>query len=320
MMIRKSESRQSLLILAGPTAAGKTKIAILLAKKLNTEIISADSASVYRYIDLGTAKPTQKEQELVKHHLIDVVEPHEDFSVADYQKLAIRAIKDLAGDGKLPLLAGGTGLYINAVTENYAFGDHGANPALRQELWQRAKNEGGNDYLYNRLLAVDPTSAAIIHPHDLKRTIRALEFYETEGIPISQQVEATNLNPNPYNTLFFGITMDRNRLYERIEQRVDNMINEGFIAEVKSLLSMGYKEQDPGLQVLGYRQLTAYLNGKVDLAEAIASIKKETRNLAKRQLTWFRRNKNIRWFNVTDEKSIAKIVENIYTAVKELPA
>jgi len=319
-MTKKYDCKQNLLVIAGPTAVGKTNIAILLARKLNSEIISADSASVYRYLDLGTAKPTQEEQKLVKHHLIDVAEPHEDFSVADYQKLAVKTINDLAGDGKLPVLAGGTGLYINAVTENYAFGKHGANPVLRKELCQQANNEGEREYLYNRLLAVDPASAAIIHPHDLKRTIRALEFYETEGIPISQQLKTTYLNPSPYRTLFFGITMNRQQLYERIELRVDKMIKEGFIDEIKSLLSMGYNEKDPGLQVLGYRQLTMYLKGKIDLDEAVTSIKKETRNLAKRQLTWFRRNKEMIWFDIVDEKSIAKIVENIYTAVKELPA
>ncbi len=317
-MNKINTNKQNLVVLVGPTATGKTNLALNLAQKINTEIISADSASVYSYLDLGTAKPTPEEQELVKHHLIDVVKPDKLFSVANYQKLALQAINNLAKDKKTPFLVGGTGLYIDSITKNYSFGKHGSNPLLRKELSIIASKEGGREYLYKLLTDVDPVSSDVIHPNDLKRIIRALEFYKIEGVPISQQVKETQINTNPFNTLIYGITMERNMLYKRIETRVDKMIKLGFVDEVKSLLEMGYEEKDPGLKVLGYRQLVEYITGKVDLQEAVSSIKKETRNLAKRQITWFKRNENIRWYDMSEVKKPEKIVENIYTEVKEL--
>ena len=313
----KSSENIPLLIMAGPTAVGKSALALELATKLKTDIISADSAQVYRSLNIGTAKPTAKEQKYVKHHLINLVNPDQHFSVADYQKLAAPTIKLLHQQGKMPFMVGGTGLYIRAVTDYYAFGKKGGDPTLRKELEFRAANDGIIK-LYEALQRVDPAAAAKIHPHDQRRIIRALEVYELEGKPISIQNVETRLRSSPYKTLFFGLNMERALLYERIENRVDQMIADGFLEEVEGLRGRGYTKEDPGMQILGYRQLMGYLEGHLDWEMTVAEIKKQTRNLAKRQLTWFRREKNIRWIDVLETGSVETIIENIYRKVQDL--
>lgn len=310
-------SKIPLLVLVGPTAVGKSELAIKVARQLKTDIISADSAQIYRHLDIGTAKPSPEEQKTVKHHLIDLVEPDQYYSVADYQKSAARTIKELWQEGKLPFLVGGTGLYIKAVTDSYAFGPKGASRELRAAYEEMASSEG-LDKLYDRLRAIDPDAAGRIHPNDQRRIIRALEVYTLERKPISEQVTQTGREVSPYKTVIFGINMERGLLYSRIEERVDDMIKQGFIKEVQSLCEDGYDDHTPGMQVLGYKQLLTYLKGNTSLEETVTEIKKQTRNLAKRQLTWFRRESNLEWITSTDQFSIDSITEIICTKVKDI--
>lgn len=299
-----------LVAVVGPTATGKSKLALQLAVDLEGEIVSADSAQVYRYLDIGTAKPTLKERQTVKHHLIDVIHPHEEFSVAEYKKLADEAIDDIYEKGKLPILCGGTGLYINAVTERFAFSSSGKNPQLRQQLDETAR-EKGLDHLYSLLKEVDPDSAQKIHPHDKKRIIRALEVYYTEGVLLSRQQKETLNRPSRFHLLLMGLNKPREELYRAIERRTDSMMEKGFVEEVKWLLE-NYPAHAPGLNVLGYRQIRDYLQNLISYHEAVESIKKETRNYAKRQLTWFRRDERVRWFNPheTDLSSLEKFIND----------
>ncbi len=310
-----------LLVLAGPTAVGKTALAMEVAQALQTEIVSADSAQIYRDLDIGTAKPSAAEQRRVIHHLIDMVYPDQAFSVADYQKAAFRTIKALWQEGKLPFMVGGTGLYIRAVIDAYAFGAKGANPQIRATLSALAEARG-TEYLHRQLEGIDPHAAAAIHPRDSRRIIRALEVYSLEGKPISEQVSRTRQEQSPYQVLFFGLRVDRDILYRRIEERVDLMIQQGFLEEVRSLYHRGYGENSPGMQILGYRQLLAYLQGRCGWEETVAEIKKQTRNLAKRQLTWFRRDEALKWldYGANDEQNHAQdqFKEIICLKVKEI--
>ncbi len=306
-----------LLVIAGPTAVGKSELALQVAGQLDTEIISADSAQVYRFMDIGTAKPTVKEQTQIKHHLIDLVDPDQYFSVADYQQTANEIIKKLWSVRKLPLMVGGTGLYIRAVTTAYAFGKRGADVSTRKSFEQEAL-EYGLSCLYQKLQDLDPEAALKIHPNDQKRIIRALEVYSLEGRPISEQVKQTKITESPFKTVIIGLNMDRVALYERIEQRVEKMLKEGFLEEVRSLKDKGFKEADPGMQILGYRQLFAYLEGNSGWEDTVADIKKETRNLAKRQLTWFRREKTIIWIDLKEMAAREAVAEIICKIVKDL--
>lgn len=306
-----------LLVIAGPTAVGKSELALQVARQLKTEIVSADSAQVYRYMDIGTAKPSAEEQKRIKHHLIDLIDPDQPFSVADYQNAANEIINKLWSAKKLPLMVGGTGLYIRAVTTAYAFGNKGADFNTRKS-YEREAIRFGLSYLYQKLQDLDPEAARKIHPNDQKRIIRALEVYSLEGKPISEQVTQTRMTETPFKTILFGLNMDRDALYERIEKRVEKMLKKGFLEEVRSLKKKGFGEADPGLQILGYRQLFAYLEGNAGWEDTVIDIKKETRNLAKRQLTWFRREKEITWIDVNDSTATEVITENICKIVKDL--
>lgn len=306
-----------LLVLAGPTAVGKSAVALKLAEKLRTDIISADSAQVYRHLDVGTAKPSPEEQKMVKHHLIDIVNPDQNYSAADYQRDADIIIRQLKQEGKLAFVVGGTGLYIKALIYQYAFGSNGASRELRAEYADQARTEG-LDQLYSRLRSVDPVAASKIHPNDQRRIIRALEVYAVEGKPISDQVCRTGQKESPYETVIFGLKMERDLLYRRIDERVNEMIKKGFLDEVRKLYENGYREQAPGMQVLGYRQLLIYLQGGSNWEETIAEIKKQTRNLAKRQMTWFRGDNNIKWIDINDQSSVDNISENICLKVKDM--
>ncbi len=306
-----------LLVLVGPTAVGKTATAIKLAEMLETEVISADSAQIYRGLDIGTAKPNAKEQSKIKHHIIDLLEPDQPYSAAEYQKTADKTIIDIWNSEKMPFIIGGTGLYIKAVTDRYAFGQKGPSPKLREELQDRACRDGVGK-LYSTLEKMDPKAASAIHPHDQKRIIRALEVYYTEGKPISSQVEKTSHQESPYRTVKYGLNMERHLLYRRIEERVDMMIEQGFVEEVRRLYEKGYNDKMPGMQILGYRQIGRYLEDLNRWQETVASIKKETRNLAKRQLTWFRREKDIQWLEITNDFSYSRAAEIIYNNVKDL--
>jgi tRNA dimethylallyltransferase len=308
-----------LVVLVGPTAVGKTELAIKLASILKTEIISADSAQVYQLMNIGTAKPKPDELQLVKHHLIDLVKPDQLFSVATYQNVAEKIINLMWKEHKLPFMVGGTGLYIRAVMRGYAFGQKGPDIVIR-EIFEKQADQFGLTQLYNQLESLDPDAAKNIHPNDRKRIIRALEVFNLEGKSILEQVTGTYSKDSPYKTVCFGLTMDRQNLYSRIERRVDQMINDGFVEEVEKLIGRWYKAEDPGMKVLGYRQLYAFLNkhSSISWSDMIENIKKETRNLAKRQLTWFRRESDINWIKIDEYDSLNPVSEIICNEVKDL--
>ena len=284
-----------LLCLLGPTAVGKTEIAIQLAQHLDAEIISVDSRQIYRQMDIGTAKPTPEEQQAARHHLIDCVDISRPFSVADYQSLADTAIADIQNRGKQVLLVGGAGLYFRAIVDGL-FEGPGADPALRKRLEEEAA-QFGVDALHKRLQTYDPESAERIHPNNLVRVIRALEVYELTGTPMSELQQQWHPNKQRYPFIAFGLTMPRALLYRRIEQRVDVMLANGLIAEVESLLASGYARNSVALQSFGYRELIAYLDGDCTYLEAISQLKQNTRRFAKRQLTWFRKDTRIEWLD-----------------------
>ncbi|HEX3048478.1 MAG TPA: tRNA (adenosine(37)-N6)-dimethylallyltransferase MiaA [Bacillota bacterium] len=279
-----------LLVIAGPTAVGKTDCAISIALHLPFpgEIISADSMQVYKYLNLGTAKPSLEQQLAVKHHLIDLVTPDQEFTVSDFRRLFDKTITEVISRGKLPILSGGTGLYIRASLQAY-LGDNpaGADWDLRLRL-QEAAREQGAEFLFEQLKIVDPVAAARIHPNDLRRVIRALEVYQTTGRPISS-LQSKQPAEELYQLTYIFLERERADLYHRIDQRVDCMIEQGLLDEVRSLLEMGYSSDLKPMQGLGYRQMNDYLQKKCSWEEAVAAMKQQTRNYAKRQLTWFRK-------------------------------
>ncbi|MCR4430610.1 MAG: tRNA (adenosine(37)-N6)-dimethylallyltransferase MiaA [Tepidanaerobacteraceae bacterium] len=306
--------KKPLIVIVGPTAVGKTEIAIEVAKKLNCEIISADSMQIYRYMDIGTAKPSRAEQREIKHHMIDIIDPDQGFSAADFQVMAKECIEDIFSRNKLPLMSGGTGLYINSVCYNYIFSEIDKDISLREQLKKQAL-EYGNDFLYKKLEKLDPQAAKKIHPNNLKRIIRALEVCIKTGHTFSSYEEKTKKQKNPYDLFMFGLTRPREELYHRINERVLHMINTGLVEEVKKLLAMGYSRNLNSMQGLGYRQIIDYLDGKSTLEEAIYLISRDTRHYAKRQYTWFLKDKNIIWMDISKE-GMKKVTENIIKTVE----
>ncbi len=301
--------KKRLLIIVGPTAVGKTDTSIILAKELNGEIISADSMQIYRYMDIGTAKPNEEEKKGIPHHLIDIVNPDEEFSVAEFQKTAKNHINRLIEDEKLPIVAGGTGLYINSLIYDMDFTQSISNWELRGALEAEAR-EKGNEYVYNKLKQIDPHAAARIHPNNLKKVIRAIEVYEETGEKIGDFSTDLNINQE-YDVFFVGLTRDREELYDRINMRVDAMIEQGLIEEVKNLLSLGYDKNLIAFKGLGYKEIIGYLEGAYSLEEAMDILKRDTRRYAKRQLTWFRRYENIHWYNLSNYDSCENLAECI---------
>ncbi|OGW49543.1 MAG: tRNA (adenosine(37)-N6)-dimethylallyltransferase MiaA [Nitrospirae bacterium RBG_19FT_COMBO_42_15] len=287
-----------ILVIVGPTAVGKTRIAIELAKELNGEIISADSRQIYKGMDIGTAKPSKDEQAAVKHHMLNVVEPDEHFSVGEYKRNAEKIIEGIWQRKRLPIIAGGTGLYIRAVIDGLWEG-----PKADYELRDKLKKEEetfGKGYLYKKLKEVDPETAEKTKPNDLVRIVRSLEVYYKEGKTISHFHRLHGFQEKNYNIMFIGLTMDRGRLYKKIEERVDEMINSGLIDEVKALLKKEYNENISSMTGVGYRQAIGYLKGDYNLEEAVRLIKRDTKRYAKRQYTWFNKDKRIEWSNIDD--------------------
>ena len=287
-----------ILVIVGPTAVGKTRIAIELAKELNGEIISADSRQIYKGMDIGTAKPSKDEQAAVKHHMLNVVEPDEHFSVGEYKRNAEKIIEGIWQRKRLPIIAGGTGLYIRAVIDGLWEG-----PKADYELRDKLKKEEetfGKGYLYKKLKEVDPETAEKTKPNDLVRIVRSLEVYYKEGKTISHFHRLHGFQEKNYNIMFIGLTMDRGRLYKKIEERVDEMINSGLIDEVKALLKKEYNENISSMTGVGYRQAIGYLKGDYNLEEAVRFIKRDTKRYAKRQYTWFNKDKRIEWSNIDD--------------------
>jgi len=284
------------IVVAGPTASGKTGLAIHIAKKFDGEIVNADSMQIYKYMDIGTAKPTKEEMAQAVHHLIDFVEPDAEFSVADYTDLAHEKIADIYSRGKLAVVCGGTGLYINSLIDDVTFGEMESDYALRAELRKIAENQGAQ-VLLDMLAEFDEESAKKIHPNNLKRLIRAIEFYKVTGVPISKHQQMTKLIESRYNPLMMIIDHDRDVLYQRINQRVDIMLKEGLVDEVKSLMEKGYKRDMNSMKGIGYKEVMDYLEGNTSYEEMVEILKQSTRRYAKRQLTWFRRDERINYIN-----------------------
>ena len=307
--------KKSLVILTGPTAVGKTALSIALAKKLNAGIISADSMQVYKHMDIGSAKITPAEMQGVSHDLVDVYMPWEEFHVVRFQKDAKAAMERLWDGNRLPLVVGGTGFYIQALLYDIDFTEEESDPALRASYEAIAKQEGAQA-LHARLQTVDPKSAQEIHANNIRRVIRALEFYEKTGTPISAHNERERARSSPYRFAYFVLTDDREKLYARIDARVDTMMERGLLAEVKALQDMGCKRDMTAMQGLGYKELFAYLAGECSLEEAVRIIKRDTRHFAKRQLTWFKRERDVTWidksaFEYDKEKILSYILEII---------
>lgn len=290
--------KRPLVILTGPTAVGKTALSIALAKAIGGEIISADSMQVYRHMDIGSAKIMSEEMEGVPHHLIDVLEPAEEFNVVVFQKLAKQAVEEIYSRGHIPILVGGTGFYIQALVYDIDFTENNEDTALRQALEEQARREGA-DVLYERLRAVDPESCESIHAHNIKRVIRAIEFYEKTGKKISDHNREQRQNDSPYHFAFFVLTDSRDKIYQRIDERVDLMMAHGLMEEVRALRDRGCRRDMVSMQGLGYKELLACLEGEISLEEAVYLIKRDTRHFAKRQLTWFRREKEVIWVDKT---------------------
>lgn len=304
---------ESLIAVIGPTAVGKTKVSIDLAKMLNTEIISGDSMLVYQEMNIGTAKPSNDEQSNIAHHLIDILDPQAEFSVVDFIGLASQHITAINAKGKIPILAGGTGLYVKALLEGYRFNPTPGDDKLRAQLDDLAK-EHGNQYLHDKLAEVSPDTAARLHPNDLRRIIRALEIFYLSGDTVSQNKHTDQYNLL-YDTAVVGLTMERNLLYERINQRVDLMIAQGLVNEVARLLECGIPVNCQAMQGIGYKEIIKYLQKEIDLPTAIDSIKQATRNFAKRQLTWYRKMPYIIWFDVNNFATHNEMMETIYKQI-----
>lgn len=288
-----------LLVLTGPTAVGKTKLSISLAKAVNGEIISADSMQVYRYMNIGSAKITKEEMDGVPHHLIDVLLPEEEFHIVRFQEMAKAAMEEIYQRGHIPILTGGTGFYIQAVTRDIDFTATHGDESYRNELEALAASEGPQ-CLHDMLLAVDPASAAEIHANNVKRVIRALEFYHENGQPISRHNQEQRQKESPYRLAYFVLNDERSRLYSRIDQRVDQMMEQGLLEEVRTLQQMGYTREMVSMQGLGYKEMLAYLEGEYSLEEAVRILKRDTRHFAKRQITWFKREPDAIWLNKAD--------------------
>ena len=289
-------TKQPLIILSGPTAVGKTALSIELAKRVNGAIISADSMQVYKYMDIGSAKIMPDEMDGVKHYLIDELSPEEEFNIVVFQQKAKAALKEIYTNGQVPIVAGGTGFYIQALLYDIDFEAQDSNSVYREEL-ERLAQEEGNEVLHDQLKLVDPVSAEKIHANNVKRVIRALEFYHLTGKPISEHNETEQKKESPYNFSYFVLTDDRANLYNRIDLRVDIMLEKGLVEEVKKLKAMGYHRDMVSMQGLGYKEILDYLDGKCTLEDAVYVLKRETRHFAKRQLTWFRRERDVIWFD-----------------------
>lgn len=308
--------KKNLVVLLGPTGIGKTDLSLDLAEKINGEIISSDSMQIYKYMDIGSAKATRAERERIKHHMIDIVYPEEEFSVADYKHQAEEIIDSLNEEGKIPIVTGGTGLYINSLVYELNFTEVKPNYDLREELENLADDEGV-EAVYEILKSVDGESASKLHPNDLKRVIRAIEIYRESGVTASEYNKNFRSEVDKYNLSMIGLTMDRAKLYERIDQRVDLMMEMGLLDEIKLLLSKGYTKDLVSMQGIGYKEMINHLEGHMSYEDTVELIKKKSRNYAKRQLTWFRRDGRIVWFNKDDYEDKTDLLEAIIEEIEK---
>ena len=303
--------KQSLIILTGPTSVGKTGLSIRLAAELSGEIISADSMQVYRHMDIGTAKITKEQMRGIPHHLIDILEPTEEYNVSRFKDEASKAVSRISQRGKLPVIAGGTGFYIQALLYDIDFSDN-AQTDYRRELFAAA-SEYGNEYLFEKLKEVDPKAASYLHANDVKRVTRALEFYKETGMRISEHNDNERKKEPIYDHAYFVLNMPREQLYNNIDRRVDDMIENGLVDEVRRLKDMGCTEDMVSMKGLGYKEILRFLNGDISLDEAVYTIKRDTRHFAKRQLTWFKRERDVIWINKDefddDDDRIAEFIK-----------
>lgn len=315
--LEQAAEKKPLIVLTGPTAVGKTALSIQLARRIGGEIISADSMQVYRHMDIGTAKIRLEEMDGVPHHLIDILEPTEDFNVVRFQALARAAAEDIYSRGKIPIVAGGTGFYIQALLNDIDFTQIDENTQFREEM-ERLAAEQGAEVLHERLRAVDPESAEAIHANNVKRVIRALEYYQQTGQKISEHNEAEREKESAYNSAYFVLTDDRKILYDRIDKRVDLMMQEGLLEEVNALRLRGLKKESVAMQGLGYKELFGYFEGEYPLEEAVHIIKRDTRHFAKRQLTWFRRERDVIWLDKSEiGREDEQLIQQMLTVLKE---
>ena len=303
---------RKVLVILGPTCSGKTAVGIKLAKEINSEIISADSRQIYKYLNIGTAKPTTKELELVKHHFINYLDPNEDYNVSRFENDALSIINELHQKNIVPIVVGGSGLYIKALVDGI-FNSVDTDEDYREKLLEE-RNEFGNDYILNKLKLVDPKTAGTLLPQNWKRTIRALEVFHLTGMPIWKFQEDYKRESN-IGFLQFGLNWEREFLYKKIEQRVDEMINSGLVDEVESLINNGYSREINSLNTVGYKEIFEYLDGSITIDRAISLIKRNTRRYAKRQLTWFRRDERIKWYDLTSENNLEKISSKIISEI-----
>lgn len=301
-----------LLIIVGPTASGKTRLSVEIAKHYDGEIISADSMQIYKKMDVGTAKVKEEEKQGIPHYMIDIVDPNVEFSVAEYEKMTKPIIDNIYNRGKIPIVVGGTGLYIDSLIYTMNFSDFVNNHEFRNAL-KNIVSVYGNEYLFNKLKKIDPIVAKKLHPNDIRRVIRALEVYQFTGKTISHyQEQSSNRLNTKYNPIMIGLNYrDRNKLYKKIDNRVDEMIKNNLVDEVVNLLKIGYNKYDTSMQALGYKEFVEYLDGKITLDEAIENLKKRTRRYAKRQITWFKSYKIIKWFYIDDFSDFDELKKNI---------
>ena len=313
--------KKPLVVLTGPTAVGKTKASIGLAKEIGGEIISADSMQVYRHMDIGSAKIRPEEMEGIPHYLVDELEPWDEFHVVRFQQMAKAALEKIYARGHIPIVVGGTGFYIQALLYDIDFSENDGDDSYRRSLEEEARTLGG-ERLHDRLKEVDPKAAVQIHAHNVKRVIRALEFYHQTGQPISEHNERERQRESPYRFVYFVLNDDRKKLYRRIDRRVDKMLEDGLADEVKALREMGCTRQMVSMQGLGYKEILAYLCGEMSLDEAVYTLKRDTRHFAKRQITWFKREKEVIWMNkeeygYNEERILEEMLRHIRTRILE---
>lgn len=310
-------NKRPLIILTGPTAVGKTKASIGLAKAVGGEIISADSMQVYRKMDIGSAKITKEEMDGVPHYLVDVLDPSEEFNVARFQEMAKEAMEQIYANGHIPIVVGGTGFYIQALLYDIDFTEGNEDTSIREELEAYA-SEHGAEKLHEMLRKIDPKSAETIHANNVKRVIRAIEYYRQTGKPISEHNEKERQKESPYNFAYFVLQDDRKNLYDRIEKRIDIMLEDGLLDEVESLRKEGYTKDMVSMQGLGYKEILDYLNGDSTLEEAVYILKRDTRHFAKRQITWFKRERDVIWIHKNEfHYDEEKILEEMLKILKE---
>ena len=316
MKNRNESEKKPLIVLTGPTAVGKTNLSIRLAKKIGGEIISADSMQIYKKMNIGTAKISPEERAGVPHYLVDELDPGEEFNVVAFQQMAKKAMKQIYENGHIPIVVGGTGFYIQALLYDVDFSEHETEEKYRQEL-VALEQEKGREYLYEMLKQADPEYAAIVHSNNVKRVIRALEYYHETGRKLSEHNAQQRENSSPYQFVYLVLNDEREILYDRIDRRVDQMMEAGLLQEVEALVKEGYERTLVSMQGLGYKEFFDYFDGKCTLEETVDIIKRDTRRFAKRQLTWFRREKEVCWMNKQDYPDGDALFHEILKILKE---